>query len=171
LWITNAPTSSYPACFAVKTAELQGIHAGETYLRLVREAVMVKGRDISKAVILIDVAGEMSESYPHLFSLEQFLEDFYAKRALPVFQDDLSRARLHNITRYPTLIFKGADKKGVVVTGYRPYDALVRAIQPFLEGIAPRKASAEAYKDYWKSGLTGREMKEIMDGQQDEPAC
>src|SRR3954466_16223308 len=47
IWVEDPPASSYPACIAVKCAELQSKKAGDTYLRLAREAIMLHGKNIA----------------------------------------------------------------------------------------------------------------------------
>ena len=56
IWMEDAPASSYPACIAFKGAELQVAAVAELYLRLVREAIMLDGKNIAKQNVLIDIA-------------------------------------------------------------------------------------------------------------------
>lgn len=42
LWMKNPPSSSYPACIAVKSAQLQSGGHGESLLQRLREAAMVE---------------------------------------------------------------------------------------------------------------------------------
>src|SRR3954471_3369508 len=46
LWVEDPPASSYPACIAVKSVQLQSPAAGIKYLRMLREAVMIQGLNI-----------------------------------------------------------------------------------------------------------------------------
>src|SRR5688572_2904993 len=48
IWMENPPASSYPACIAFKCAEMQSEGAGDRYLRLLREAIMLDGKNIAK---------------------------------------------------------------------------------------------------------------------------
>ena len=52
IWMEDPPASSYPACIAVKCAEMQSSAAGERYLRLLREALMINGKNIAKQCVL-----------------------------------------------------------------------------------------------------------------------
>ena len=75
IWVHNPPSSSYLACIAVKTAEKQSADAGEKYLRLVREAVMINGQDISSLSILSEVAESMAASEPGIIDPSTFKKD------------------------------------------------------------------------------------------------
>jgi len=52
VWITDPPASSYPACIAVKYVQLQSEDFAEAFLHLLRKAVMVDGKNISKTGVL-----------------------------------------------------------------------------------------------------------------------
>lgn len=163
LWARNPPSSSYPACFAVKTAELQGKEAMELYLRHVREAVMFNGRDVSKANVLIKLAEEVATKFPEIFDFVEFRDDFLAQKALDSFQQDLDRAKRCSVNRCPTLIIKPTMGRGVVITGYRTYDVLVSALQQVWKGELPvKEISSEGFREFWKGSLFPREEEEIV---------
>jgi|SRR5690606_30955153 len=128
IWIKNPPKSSYPACIAVKTAELQSAEAGELYLRKVREAVMIHSLDISKAAVLHKIAMQLSINYPGRFNADQFLEDFDSEKSRDAFRQDLQRIRYNQIGRFPTLTMKKGNQPGIIITGYRPYEVLLQAL-------------------------------------------
>ena len=67
IWITNPPASSYLACIAVKCAGLQSAEAEAQYLRLLREAVMLKGENIDKQSVLIKIASYACRAKPYGF--------------------------------------------------------------------------------------------------------
>jgi predicted DsbA family dithiol-disulfide isomerase len=56
IWITDPPASSFPACIAVKSAELQGAACGSQYLALARRAVMVDNKNIARLEVLLELA-------------------------------------------------------------------------------------------------------------------
>src|SRR5215203_5516 len=60
VWITDPPASSYPACIAVKCAQLQFELAGESMLNLLRQACMTHGKNIAKQNILFEAANKLS---------------------------------------------------------------------------------------------------------------
>ena len=129
----NPPASSYPACIAVKTAELLSPAAGELYLRKVREAVMVNSRDISQAEELQDIARRLSEEYPETFDSAAFSEKFNGEESRNAFRRDLQQTRYNRIGRFPTLTMRKQGSPGIILTGYRPYEVLLQA----LSRIAP----------------------------------
>ena len=74
IWFDDPPTSSYPACLAVKAAELQSQGAGERYLRRVREAVMLEGRNVTKRDVLLMLAVDLAHE-DEAFDAERFVRD------------------------------------------------------------------------------------------------
>ena len=50
--------STWPACVAVKAAELQGRDPGRRYLRRLREAVLVEGRAIQRRSVQLEAASD-----------------------------------------------------------------------------------------------------------------
>src|SRR5438128_964944 len=52
IWVEDPPASSYPACIAVKSMQLQSQTAAVKYLRRLRETVMLQGENIAKQTIL-----------------------------------------------------------------------------------------------------------------------
>src|SRR5437764_14406622 len=60
IWMKDPPVSSYLACIAVKCAGLQSKEAEERYLRCLREALLVYGRNISFASTLTEIARELN---------------------------------------------------------------------------------------------------------------
>ena len=75
IWVLNPPASSYPACIAVKCAEEQAFAAGESYLRLLREAIMMRGQNISSQAVLIELAEELARQHPSLLHVQKFKTD------------------------------------------------------------------------------------------------
>lgn len=162
IWIINPPASSYLSCIAVKCAELQSPKAGEHYLRLLREALMVEGRNIAIQSQLVQVARDLTLKHPNLLDEKQFLQDLEQGRGQKAFAADLQEVRSRQITRFPTLIFRRMGYKPILISGHRTYSVLLnvmRQIGPELE----RKISIDEkeYRNYWGS-MTERELEEIQ---------
>jgi putative protein-disulfide isomerase len=143
LWQEDPPASSYPACIAVKCAELQSPEAAEEYLLLLRETVMVKGRNIAKRDVLLEAAEELSKASPHLLDPDKFKKDLLSEAGVNSFRDDLQKVRYHGIGRFPTLTMRRPQQAGVIIIGYRPYKVLCDALMH----IAPELFSVQYSQD------------------------
>ena len=162
VWFHDPPASSFPACVGVKCAGLQSPEAEEWYLRRVREALMLEGKNIAKQEVLLEVAETLAADKPHLFDSSRFKSDLQTEAAQEAFRQDLQEARYHRIGRYPTLTIQKPGKAGVIITGYRPYDVLLDAVKEVAPELQPtqQEPDKEAFKAYWGS-LTQRELKEV----------
>lgn len=163
VWFQNPPTSSYPACLAVKCAGLQSPEAAEMYLRRVREAVMLHGRDISKAEVLLEVAKGLSEEEARLLDYKKFEDELHGEEARNAFAEDLKQVRYLGITRYPALTLNQPGQPGLLIVGYRPYEALEATLLKVAPGLEParRMKDAAEYSEYW-GGATAREVEEAQ---------
>lgn len=131
LWAEDPPSSSYPACLAVKTAGLQSHLAAEKYLSNLREAAMVQGLNISSTSVLFDVARQTSAANPGLLDMHRFGADFNGRESRLAFKDDIRKVRSNGIQRFPTFTFT-LNGKGLMITGFRPFETLVGALRQVL---------------------------------------
>jgi predicted DsbA family dithiol-disulfide isomerase len=160
LWMKEPPASSYPACLAVKCAELQSLEIGERYLRLLREAVMLHGFNIAKEEILINIAEDLEKQLP-IFNSNAFKKDLKGDNGIEAFRKDLHELRYYEINRFPTLILRHANQPSVMIQGHRPYIVIIDAlktISPNLQKVRTARTEQE-YTDYWGS-LLPREIQE-----------
>jgi predicted DsbA family dithiol-disulfide isomerase len=125
IWITDPPASSFPACIAVKSAELQSKEAGVRYLDLLREAVMLKVRNIARMGVLLELAAELPAEFP-AFDLSMFRSDLNGK-ALDAFRADWQETKYRGITRFPTLVIKAGGRQPFVLSGFQSYETLKNA--------------------------------------------
>ncbi|MCF0054518.1 DsbA family protein [Dyadobacter sp. CY356] len=126
IWIDNPPASSYPGCIAVKTAALQSFQASEIFLKAAWKAVMADSLDISKKDVLLKIAYNVGVHHPEFLDFDQFSDDYDNDKSRDAFRSDLRQVAYNKIGRFPTMTFtKGG--KGIIMTGYRPYEALVDA--------------------------------------------
>jgi len=127
VWVEDPPASSYPACIAVKCAELQSPTAGKIFLYLARKAVMKDSLNIAKQEVLYEVARCVSE-IAQGFSVSQFMHDMQSGRALEAFRKDLQEVKYRNINRFPTLLIQRPSAHSLLLTGYRPANVLLQII-------------------------------------------
>jgi putative protein-disulfide isomerase len=162
IWMEDPPASSYPACIAVKCAQLQSAQAGERYLRLVREAIMLHTKNIAQQNVLFEIADDLQKKQP-AFDAEKFKADMKNDNGIEAFRTDLQQVQYRNINRFPTLIFRYADKPAIMMTGYRSYSMLLdvlKQVAPNLQKVNT-PLSADNYINYWGS-ITQREVDEVM---------
>jgi putative protein-disulfide isomerase len=86
LWLDAPPTSSYPACQAVKAAAEQGLEGA--YLRVVREGLMVDRLKLDSADALVDAARRVAG-----MDVERFAIDLRSHAIVEAFGADLERTR------------------------------------------------------------------------------
>jgi putative protein-disulfide isomerase len=123
VWVTDPPASSYPACIAIKCAQLQSEDFVETYLYLLSKAVMEDCKNIAKTDVLLDAAWLLHDEYTN-FDLFRFRDDLMGKAGKEAFRKDLMDAKYLGINRFPTLVVKRNDKSAKIITGYQTYESL-----------------------------------------------
>ncbi len=127
IWHEDPPSSSYPACIAVKCASSQSALAGELYFYAVQQALMVEGQNIARTEVLFKVAERVTAEHPTDFDLTLFQDAWTNEQGLRAFREDIKQARYHKIGRFPALTITDTTGKGIIIVGYRPYEALVQA--------------------------------------------
>lgn len=173
IWHDDPPSSSYPACLAVKAAELQGRSVGERYLRRVREAVMLEQRNVARRSVLLELAEGLAaantddDNTARGIDLEAFCQTIDDRQALAAFRADLLDAKYREIGRFPTLIVRGGDARAVIIVGYRPYNVLLDALSQVVGAKFPLLRPVPTLTEYtafWRSvtgNLTERELAEV----------
>lgn len=128
VWMVDPPSSSYPACIAVKTAQLQSDRSGKLILQALSEAVMQHRKNISKTEVIAEVAETIAKRHPDIFDFVRFKKEYNGDLSREAFRQDLQKVKLNKIGRFPTLTISNSQGKGVMITGYRPYEALLEAL-------------------------------------------
>lgn len=133
IWFKDPPASSYPACVAVKTAALQSWEMEEKYLYLLWEAVMVKGKNIAKKEVLLDIAAALENAYPESFSAERFGTQLGCKATVDAFRTDLQEVSYRRIERFPSLLLTSRKSgQALLLTGNRPFEAVTKGLEKLL---------------------------------------
>lgn len=137
VWHDDPPDSSWPACRAFKTAELQSAFAGDLYLRRMRRAFMVEGRNIARREILLELAEDCGLERPEYFDAERFAAALDGAEASAAFRQDIREARYLRIGRFPALVLHRTGSRPKLLTGWRPFADLfaqVAEIAPEADG-------------------------------------
>jgi len=129
IWMSDPPSSSYPACIAVKTAQLQSPEAGKQMLFRLSEAVMTNRKNIAKTEAIAEVAEDLAKDHPEIFDFARFKKEYNGDLSREAFREDLKKVKLNKVGRFPTFTISNDQEQGVIITGYRPYEALLEAIQ------------------------------------------
>ena len=133
VWFNDPPASSYPACMAVSCAALQSFEAADVYLTKLREAIMVHGLNISKNEVLLDLARQTASEHPQLFDYVIFLSQWKSNAPREAFKKDLQLISLCKIGRFPTITLTDQAGRGIIMPGYRPYEALLSSLEYFFQ--------------------------------------
>jgi putative protein-disulfide isomerase len=133
IWHKDPPASSFPACIAVKCATLQSLAAGETLLYSLREAVMSEGLNVSRETVIMSIAKALANDGDKILDYDRFVRAWADGSGVSAFRNDLQQTRFLKIGRYPTLTFTGEASKGIIITGYRPFDVLKEALDHMFE--------------------------------------
>lgn len=123
IWAKDPPASSYPACIAVKCAQLQSEQAGEKYLFLLREACMMEGKNIAEAAVLFELADKLADCENFKFDTKIFQQHLFGDEGREAFKKDLQEVKYRGINRFPSLLITNANR-AKLITGYQTFDAL-----------------------------------------------
>lgn len=139
IWHKDPPSSSFPSCIAVKCAGIQSGAAADLLLSALRVAVMTKGENISKELVIMSIANNVAQENPLIFDIKKFEESWRDGSGVNAFRDDLKQTRFLKIGRFPTLTFTNASSKGIMITGYRPFEVMKEALQQMLPGASKKQ--------------------------------
>lgn len=122
VWYTDPPASAWPPCQAVKAAERQGLAAADRYIKLLREWVMVEGKNIAKPEIQIALAAKIGLDLPQF---EKALAD--PKRTEEVLAD-IQDAQRENVASRPHFVLTNTQGDKVAIAGPRFFPLFREAV-------------------------------------------
>lgn len=164
VWIEDPP-SPYSIALAIKSAEFQGIQAGNRFLRKIREQIFLKKKGLNDFTELLEVA-RLAD-----LNLEEFSNDFHSNRPIKALQCDRKLADEFAISELPSFVFSTVNDKeeAIKVNGHYDYDVYVQILCDLL-GMEPEPKPAPALNDYFKNEgcLTTREVSVIYDLPEDD---
>ena len=118
----DRPGSTYPACIAVHALRLLAPEKEATYLRLLREAAYLDGRNVSRAEVAADVAGAIG------VDAAEFREALASGEPEREFRTRLSGLQALGLHGYPTVLVTWRDKTARLA-GFQSLPALMSAVE------------------------------------------
>ena len=128
IWHTDPPASSYPACIAVKAAQLQSPEMGWEYFKLLQNAAMADARNIAKANVLLSLSAQLAALHES-FDPVQFELDYNSEAAMHSFRKDLTDAQHDRVKRLPTMVIRKSTGEQMSLAGFRTYDEVMRLLR------------------------------------------
>ena len=94
---------------------------------------MLNGINIAKQDELTELAHTLKLFCPE-FDLKVFIQDLTNGNGKEAFRADMQEVKNNNINRFPCLIFRRNSMPSIIMSGYRPYSALMDVLKQMLPG-------------------------------------
>ena len=123
---------------------------------------MIRGENIAKENVLIDIADRLSNEDNSNFSSLIFRQQLKEENEMEAFRKDLQEVQSQQVKRFSTFIVK-RNQQGIILTGFRPYENLHEALLQVSPGIRKNNAAIDPseYEAYW-GFMTDKEKEEII---------
>ncbi len=158
VWLEDPLSSSYPPSIAFKAAQMQDTQKALAFLRLLREAVFLQKKNITKWEHLQAAAQQAG------LDVNQFKADYEGK-AKENFQEDLDKAKELGVRGFPTVFFINNENENTEkVYGSKPYSSFEQAIQK-LQNNAVKNSYNKDWEHIFKAypTSTAREYAELAE--------
>lgn len=155
LWLEDPMDSSYPSSIAFKAAQLQDKQKAIVFMRVMRELMFLKKKNMAKWENIAVAAGKVG------LDVAQLKMDFEGK-AQDLFKDDLKLGQELGVRGFPTMFFVDDAGNKETVYGARPYAFYEMAILK----LNPEATKSE-YSKNWEAlfalypTLTAKEFSEL----------
>lgn len=149
--------STWPACIAVKAAELQGPGVGDRFLRRLRRAALTERAQAHRSDVQLRLAAEVAG-----LDVARLEDDLASAAAAEAFQRDRAECAAYGATGFPTLLFRRAGSTpaddGILVGGHRSLQLYERVVDELAPGLVrqPPRSIAAVLSEY--GPLTTREL-------------
>ncbi|PUB32992.1 putative DsbA family dithiol-disulfide isomerase [Elizabethkingia sp. YR214] len=155
VWLEDPLSSSYPPSIAFKVAEIQNKDKAIAFLRILRELVFLKKKNIAKWEF-IAIAAE--EAGLDIVKLKTDFEGVGQK----LFEADLQLARDYGVRGFPTIFIQNKLGEREMIYGTKPYSFFETAILKLNSAIAKEQYNKNHEALFSKyNSLTAREFSEL----------
>lgn len=155
VWLEDPLNSSYPPSIAFKAAEMQDKDKAIDFLRILREMVFLKKKNIAKWEHITMAAEETG------LDVIKLKTDFEGD-AKKFFEDDLKLARDYGVRGFPTIFIHNKSGERDTIYGTKPYSLFEAAIL-MLDPSAIKKEYSKSQEALFSkyNSLTAREFSEL----------
>ncbi|HEY5600402.1 MAG TPA: DsbA family protein [Candidatus Manganitrophaceae bacterium] len=122
VWSIDPPQSAWPACEAIKAAERQGFSAVDRFIKLLRNGVMLDGKNISRRDVQMELASKAGLDLP------RFEKDLSDPKVHDQALADVADARRENVESRPTFILANTQGDKVLIAGPRRFSLFKEAV-------------------------------------------
>ncbi|MCO6429916.1 MAG: DsbA family protein [Deltaproteobacteria bacterium] len=124
VWLDDPPGSSIPAALAVKSAQQQSESAGQHFLEILHEAVMIDGKNIAKEEILSELADRAAKQ--GVLDFDQMISKISAPETVYSLRCDMQQAAAHRIGRFPAILAEQSTHppSKMLMIGFRPAEVI-----------------------------------------------
>lgn len=126
VWLDNPIDSSFPSSRAFQIVRRDFPEKANTFLRKLRETVMIWNKDISKRDVLAAILDEMD------LDSRKILDDAESIEGRALLNSDLGLSQALTATGFPTIVLVNQDNQGIKIVGAQPYEALENALKQIL---------------------------------------
>ncbi|OBR63773.1 dithiol-disulfide isomerase [Paenibacillus oryzae] len=158
LWISDPILSSYPPSRVFKVIALR--HPGKEieFLRRAREAVFVFNQNIGEDSVLEAIVNGIG------LDGARIIEEAGQESAQALLDGDFELAASLGVRGFPTLVLVNEENKGVKISGARPLEAYISALQQLsAAALEPRPVPALSQLIQEEPLLFAREIEEMYD--------
>ncbi|OPC22074.1 dithiol-disulfide isomerase [Elizabethkingia meningoseptica] len=155
IWLEDPLDSSYPPSIAFKAAEEQDKDKAVAFLRILREMVFLKKKNIAKWENIAIAAGKSG------LDVVQLKTDFNGI-AKKLFEDDLKMARDFGVRGFPTIFIQNKSGNKEMIYGTKPYslfESTILMLEPNAVKNKYEKKQETLFSKY--NSLTTREFSEL----------
>ncbi|WP_175373429.1 DsbA family protein [Paenibacillus agri] len=164
VWLEDPLHSSYPPSIAFKAAQLQGKEQADAYLRRLREMVFLEKVNIAKEEALIQASIDVG------LDTERFKRSYHDPATAELFYQEIEEGAELGVRGFPTILIVDEEGQGARVSGYRPYQHYVEALNKVAkDALQPNQKVYTAKQLLQKYNFLGTEEIRIMlDGSREE---
>lgn len=123
VWLNDPLSSSYPASFAFKAAELQSEKLAMDFLRKLRESLFVEAKNIAKWEVIEADAKSVG------LDVIQLKADYESGKAEALFNEDILLGQEVNVDVFPTIFIVDRNDNHIEVIAPTTYMALKSALK------------------------------------------
>ncbi|MBR2564364.1 MAG: DsbA family protein [Paenibacillus sp.] len=161
LWVDHPIQSSYPPSRVFKVIQREHPGKEQVFLRRAREAVFVFNQNIGEDEVLVAIVDQLG------LNGKEIVDAAAQQSAQDLLEEDFEMTARLGVRGFPSIILVNKDDQGIKVTGARPLETYVQALQQIL-GETPKPKELTKLTDKMKEGdlVFSKEIEVLYDLEQ-----